>query len=70
MWQITGRRGNVLITESVKKSLYHPDMYSLVETVVDSAFTPFDALEFYNKTLQLCKLGMAIDMTKRRNAKR
>lgn len=52
---------NVLITESIKKSLYHPDTYSPVETVVDSAFLPFDAPEFYDKTLQLCKLGMVID---------
>lgn len=54
-------KANVLITESVKKSLYHPDTYSPIETVVDSAFTPFDAPEFRDKALQLCKLSMAID---------
>lgn len=54
-------KANVLIKEDMKKVLYHADTYDPVETQVDSAFTPFDDPIFYEKTLQLCKLGMSID---------
>lgn len=54
-------KANVLIKENMKKVLYHADTYDPVETQVDSAFTPFDDPMFYQKTLQLCKLGMSID---------
>lgn len=52
---------NVLIKESMKKTLYHAETYDPVETLVDSAFTPFDDPAFYEKTVKLCKLGMEID---------
>lgn len=51
-------KANALIKEEVKKNLLHADTYEPVETQVDSAFTPFDEPEFYNKTLQICKLVM------------
>lgn len=50
-----------LIEDDIKKVLYHPESYDPAETLVDSAFAPFDDPVFYEKTLRLCKLGMAID---------
>lgn len=54
-------KANALITDDIKKVLYHPETYDPAETQVDSAFTPFDDPAFYEKTVQLCKLGMSID---------
>lgn len=50
----------VLVSDRMNKTLYHPDTYEGVETEVDSAFTPFDAPEFYEKTLKMAKLGAEI----------
>lgn len=54
-------KANALIADDIKKVLYHPETYDPAETQVDSAFTPFDDPVFYEKTVQLCKLGMSID---------
>lgn len=54
-------KANAMIEDDVKKVLYHPETYDPAETQVDSAFTPFDDPAFYEKTVQLCKLGMSID---------
>lgn len=54
-------KANTLIEEDIKKTLYHPETYDPTETRIDSAFTPFDDPAFYEKTIQLCKLGMSID---------
>lgn len=54
-------KANTLIEEDIKKTLYHPETYDPAETRIDSAFTPFDDPAFYEKTIQLCKLGMYID---------
>lgn len=54
-------KANVLIEKNIKKMAYHPESYDPTETRVDSAFTPFDDPDFYEKTIQLYKLGMAID---------
>lgn len=64
-------KANALIEDDIKKVLYHPETYDPAETQVDSAFTPFDAPVFYEKTVQLCKLGMSIDECERKmkNAK-
>ena len=35
-------KANALIEVDLKKSLYYPETYNPAETVVDSAFTPFD----------------------------
>lgn len=53
-------KANALIEEDIKKVLYHPETYEPAETLVDSAFTPFDDPVFYKKTAQLCKLGISI----------
>ena len=60
-----------LIEDDIKKVLYHPETYDPAETQIDSAFTPFDDPAFYEKTVQLCKLGMSIDECDRKmkNAK-
>lgn len=54
-------KANALIEKEVKKALYHPETYDPVETRIDSAFTPFDDPAFYEKTVQLYKLGMSVD---------
>lgn len=54
-------KANKLIKDVLIKSLYHADSYDPVETILDSAFTPFDSPEFYEKTLKVCKLGMEIE---------
>ena len=54
-------KANALIEVDLKKSLYHPETYNPAETVVDSAFTPFDDPIFYEKTITLCKLGVEIE---------
>lgn len=50
-----------MIEDEIKKSLYHAATYESVETIVDSAFAPFDDPAFYNNTVELCKLSIAID---------
>lgn len=52
---------NLLIKESMERGLYHPETYSPAGTRIDSAFTPFDDPEFYDKTLQLYKLTKEIN---------
>lgn len=44
-----------LIQERVRKSLPQPSGYLAMETVVDSAFAPFDDPVFFEKTLEICK---------------
>lgn len=45
-----------LIRESIRKSLSHPGSYMATETVVDSAFAPFDDPVFREKTLEICRM--------------
>lgn len=47
------KKANALIQESVKKTLYHPESYEAVETIIDSAFAPKDDPVFFEKTLKL-----------------
>lgn len=47
-----------LIRKSIEKSLVHPESYEALETVVDSAFAPFDDPSFFNKTLEICKMNL------------
>lgn len=54
-------RVDTLIEIELKKSLYHPDTYDPAETIVDSAFTPFDDPFFYEKTINLYKLGIEME---------
>ena len=55
------QKAEALIKEQMQKTLYHPDTYAPSGTQVDSAFTPYDDPDFYEKTLKLAKLGMVID---------
>lgn len=54
------QKAEVLIREYLQKTLYHPDTYAPTETQVDSAFTPFDDPAFFEKTLKLAKVTIAI----------
>lgn len=54
-------KAKALIKEDIEKVLYHPETYDPAETQIDSAFTPFDDPVFYEKTVQLYQLGIAID---------
>lgn len=54
------KKAEAMIKEQIQKTLYHPETYSPVETQVDSAFTPYDAPDFYEKALELAKLGMVV----------
>ena len=47
-----------LIRANIEKSLAHPDSYEAIETVVDSAFAPFDDPAFYQKTLEICLMNV------------
>lgn len=58
--QTPEEKATALIQESVKKSLYHPDSYDPVETMVDSAFAPMDDPVFYEKSLKVCHLSVEL----------
>lgn len=53
-------KANAMIQESMKKTLFFPESYKPVSTVVDSAFAPYDDPAFYEKTLRVVKLGVAL----------
>ena len=55
------QKAETLIKEQLQKSLYHPDTYAPSQTKVDSAFAPYDDPKFFEKTLQLAKLSVAMD---------
>lgn len=50
-----------LINISMGKTLYHPESYQAVETKLDSAFSPCDSPEFYEKTLKVVKYGIELN---------
>ena len=47
--------------KAVKASLYHPNSYDPIGTVVDSALAPMDDPDFFEKTLKLYELGIEMD---------
>ena len=49
---------NALIQKNVEKTLSHPESYEALQTVVDSAFAPFDDPAFFEKTLEICKMNI------------
>ena len=51
------QKAEVLIKESLKKSLYKPETYKPVETKVDSAFAPYDDPAFFEELAELGKLN-------------
>lgn len=52
---------NSIIQERVKNTLFFPDSYESIETVVDSAFAPKDDPAFYDKALALCNLFAVVE---------
>ena len=55
------RKAEILIKEKMLKTLYNAESYDPVETVVDSAFTPFDDPKFYEKTLAIAEIGWEME---------
>jgi hypothetical protein len=58
------QKAEVLIKDSLKKSLYKPDTYKPVDTKVDSAFTPYDdpkVMEEVNNFMTLTKDAMSLE---------
>ena len=56
--QSPDNKAKLLIRESVEKALVHPESYKPLETVIDSAYAPFDDPAFYKKTLEICKMNI------------
>ncbi|MBR1625764.1 MAG: hypothetical protein IJ681_01325 [Bacteroidales bacterium] len=50
------QKANALIKDYIQKSLYIPDSYDPVETVIDSAFSPTDDPAFHQKLLKVYQL--------------
>ena len=55
------KKANSIVEKAVKASLYHPDSYDPIGSVVDSAFAPMDDPDFFEKTLKLYKLGIEME---------
>lgn len=51
------QKAEVLIKESLKTTLYKPETYKPIETIVDSAFAPYDNPAFYEDLSELVKMG-------------
>ena len=51
------QKAEVLIKESLKKSLYKPETYKPIETKVDSAFAPYDDPAFFEELAELGKMN-------------
>lgn len=51
------QKAEVLIKESLKKSLYKSETYKPVETKVDSAFAPYDDPAFFEELAELGKMN-------------
>lgn len=50
-----------IVEKAVKSSLYHPDSYDPIGTVVYSAFAPKDDPDFFEKTLKLYELSIEME---------
>lgn len=55
-----------IVEKAVKSSLYHPDSYDPIGTVVDSAFAPKDDPDFFEKTLNLYEISVEMDQCDRK----
>ena len=51
------KKADALIKESLLKTLIFPDSYEAVETVLDSAFTPYQDPSFISTVLEICNKG-------------
>ena len=59
------KKATSIVEKAVKASLYHPNSYDPIGTVVDSAFTPIDDPDFFEKTLKLYELANELDQCDR-----
>jgi hypothetical protein len=57
----TEKKIEKVVNEEVKKNLYIPDSYDPVETIVDSAFSPYDNPSLLDKMIQLVELGSELE---------
>lgn len=57
----TEKKIEKMVNEEVKKTLYIPDSYDPVETIIDSAFSPYDNPSFLDKMMQLVELGSELE---------
>ena len=55
------QKAEELIKVVMLKNLYHPDTYAPSSTQLDSAYTPYDDPTFYQATLKLAKLAIALE---------
>lgn len=51
------QKADNLIKDYMKRTLYHPDTYNPSNTVIDSAFAPFDTPEFFNWMDEIIKIS-------------
>lgn len=57
-------KANALIKEKVQKTLIFPDSYDPAETIIDSAFYPFDSPEVYEKLMKAYELTQTYEKIK------
>lgn len=55
--QTPEQKAEVLIKESLKKTLYKPDTYKPVDTKVDSAFAPYDDPKIFELLKEFVSMG-------------
>lgn len=55
------KKAEALIKESLMKSLFHPDTYKPIDTKVDSAFSPYDDIEFFKELGKIGELSAEYD---------
>ena len=55
------QKAEALIKDAMCKSLVLPETYQVVETQLDSAYTPIHDPEFVSKVLEMNKIGLEID---------
>ncbi|MBR3939945.1 MAG: hypothetical protein IKJ67_08240 [Bacteroidales bacterium] len=60
------KKATSIVENAIKASLYHPNSYDPIGTIVDSAFAPLDAPDFYDKTLKLYELGIEMERCDRK----
>ena len=54
-------KANALIKAELRKTLFKPDTYKPIETKLDSAFSPFDDHNLYEKITELAKMASEIE---------
>lgn len=54
-------KADALIDGYIRNSISKSETYEPIETEIDSAFSPFDSPEFYDKTCQIIRLGEDVE---------